>query len=147
MTGLAFNTAFSAPYGEVATLSPLVRRVLAPNPGPFTFRGTGVYIAGGREVAVIDPGPLMAPHLEALKCALEGLTVTHILITHTHADHSPAARAVKDWTGAVVCASAQPAKDEGEPVEEGFDRNFVADRTVRVPTVGSSRSSVVSRRR
>ena len=77
--------------GQSARMSPLVRRVIAENPSAFTFHGTGTYIVGHGEVAVIDPGPLLDAHLDALLRALEGETVTHILITHTHSDHSPAA--------------------------------------------------------
>ena len=81
-------------------MSPLVRRVVARNPSPFTFKGTGTYLIGHGKVAVIDPGPDLAEHVEALLNALGGETVTHILITHTHLDHSPAAAAVKRATGA-----------------------------------------------
>ena len=68
-------------YGVVEQVSPLIRRVIANNPGPFTYVGTGVYIIGHGEVAVIDPGPENADHFEALKKALEGETVTHVLVT------------------------------------------------------------------
>lgn len=76
-------------YGQCDQVSPLIRRVIANNPGPFTFTGTGTYIIGKGEVAVIDPGPDMADHLEAILAAVAGETVTHILITHNHLDHSP----------------------------------------------------------
>ena len=99
---LVFDRAFAAPYGEAVRLSPLIRRVLANNPGPFTFRGTGTYIVGARDVAVIDPGPDIPEHVDALKRALTGCRVTHILITHTHADHSPAARPLQEWSGATT---------------------------------------------
>ena len=78
-------------YGVVDQISPLIRRVICNNPGGFTFHGTGTYIVGQGEVAVIDPGPLDDDHIAALERAVEGETVTHILITHTHRDHSPAA--------------------------------------------------------
>ncbi len=130
---IAFDRSFRAPHGDAMQLSPSVRRVLANNPGPFTFMGTGVYILGADEVAVIDPGPLLPQHLEALKRALADVHVTHILITHTHADHSPAARAVKEWTGAPVYAfGPHPAHgDDSVRVEEGGDRDFVPDVRVR----------------
>lgn len=87
-------------YGAVDRLSPMIRRVVANNPTPFTFHGTGTYIVGTGEVAVIDPGPLVDEHVDALLAAVAGETVTHILITHTHRDHSPAAEPFKRATGA-----------------------------------------------
>src|SRR3974390_485725 len=101
---IPFDRNFDAPYGEDIQVSPLIHRVLAPNPGPFTFRGTGVYIVGGRDVAIIDPGPDLPEHIEALKRALAGKRLTHILVTPTHNDHSPAARALKAWSGAATYA-------------------------------------------
>ncbi len=78
-------------YGRVDQVSPLVRRVVAENPSKFTFLGTGTYIVGRGEVAVIDPGPLLDAHVDAIVAALEsGERVSHILVTHTHSDHSPA---------------------------------------------------------
>ena len=71
-----------------------VRRVMANNPGPFTFKGTLSYIVGRGKVAIIDPGPDDAPHIGALLDAVRGETVTHILVTHTHRDHSPAVPAI-----------------------------------------------------
>ena len=87
-------------HGRVDAVSPLIRRVIAPNPGPFTFHGTGTYIVGKGKVAVIDPGPLIDTHVDALLAAVAGETVTHILITHTHVDHSPAAAPFQQATGA-----------------------------------------------
>ncbi|HEX4096084.1 MAG TPA: MBL fold metallo-hydrolase, partial [Caulobacteraceae bacterium] len=80
-------------YGEAAQVSPLIRRVVARNPGPFTFTGSGTYVIGSGEVAVIDPGPDDPAHLDALKRALERERVAAILVTHTHLDHSPLAAA------------------------------------------------------
>ena len=96
------NTDHEVPYGEAQQVSPLVRRVTANNPGKFTFRGTGTYIVGHGKVAIIDPGPDDDAHIQALLHAVRGEEVTHILITHTHRDHSPATRAVKEATGAEV---------------------------------------------
>ena len=79
-------------YGVVQQMTPLIRRVIANNPGPFTYVGTGVYIVGHGEVAVLDPGPVDEAHFEALKKALEGETVTHVLVSHGHSDHSPLAQ-------------------------------------------------------
>ncbi len=84
-----FNRDFEPRYREVVELSPLVRRVVAENPNPFTFTGTGVYIVGRGEVAVIDPGPDLDTHLDAVEAALDpDERVTHLLITHTHTDHT-----------------------------------------------------------
>src|SRR5262245_65118241 len=85
---IPFNRDFSAPYETVVPVAPGIRRLLARNPGPFTFKGTGVAIIGHAPVAVIDPGPDDEAHLAALRVALENETVSHILITHTHRDHS-----------------------------------------------------------
>ncbi len=131
---ISFKRDFDAPYGEAVRLSPLIRRVLAPNPGPFTFKGTGVYIVGNGDVAVIDPGPDIPEHIEALKHALQGESITHILITHTHADHSPAARPLKKWSGAPTYAYSPHGSgrnDNGIRVEEGGDREFEPDIRVK----------------
>ena len=87
------DRSFTAEYGRLEQVSPLVRRILARNPGPFTFLGTGTYVVGRGRVAVIDPGPDLAEHVTALLAGLAGESVSHILITHTHLDHSPAAAA------------------------------------------------------
>jgi glyoxylase-like metal-dependent hydrolase (beta-lactamase superfamily II) len=96
-----FDRSLNVSPGVEIRLSPLVSRVLAPNPGPFTFKGTGVYIVGaGQSVAVIDPGPALPNHIENLKRILAPRRVIQILVTHTHRDHSPAAAALKAWSGA-----------------------------------------------
>jgi glyoxylase-like metal-dependent hydrolase (beta-lactamase superfamily II) len=118
-------------YGAVDQVSPLIRRVVANNPGPFTYMGTGTYIVGRGEVAVIDPGPDMPAHLEAILAALEpGETVTHIVITHHHSDHSPLAAPLKARTGAPIygCAVAHaPTDDSGVRTEAGHDHDFKPD--------------------
>lgn len=120
-----------APYGQVERLSPRVRRVLARNPSAFTFTGTGTYIIGTDRVAVIDPGPDDPAHLAALTEALGGETVSHIVVTHTHRDHSPAAVPLKAATGAPVVGCAPLAlSDHGPKVEEGFDRTYAPDRVL-----------------
>ena len=117
-----------APYGEVETLSPLVRRVLARNPSPFTFTGTGTYIVGRGTVAIIDPGPNNAAHVAALAQAVRGETVSHIAVTHTHNDHSPAAPALKAVTGAVIAGCAPLVFAEGGPrADAGFDASYAPD--------------------
>ena len=120
-------------YGKVDQVSPLVRRVIANNPGPFTFTGTGVYIIGkGEGLAVIDPGPDQPEHLQAILDAVAGERVSHILVTHHHADHSPLARSLAAATGAVIygCAVKElPAEDGGVRTEAGYDR-FTPDVSV-----------------
>ncbi|MFN9847189.1 MAG: MBL fold metallo-hydrolase [Alphaproteobacteria bacterium] len=118
-------------YGRCDQVSPLIRRVTAKNPGPFTFKGTGTYIVGQGEVAVIDPGPDDPAHLEAILAAVAGERVTHILITHHHSDHSPLAGALKAATGATIygCAVAgHEVEDTGEvKMEAGHDLDFRPD--------------------
>ena len=117
-------------YGRCDQVSPLIRRVTANNPGPFTYLGTGTYIVGRGEVAVIDPGPDDPAHLEAILAAVAGERVTHILITHHHSDHSPLAGALKAATGASIygCAVATPdADDDGVKMEAGHDLSFHPD--------------------
>jgi glyoxylase-like metal-dependent hydrolase (beta-lactamase superfamily II) len=97
-------------YGVPQQVSPLIRRVVANNPGPFTYKGTGVYIVGHGDVAVIDPGPDTPQHLDVLMRATEGERITHILVTHRHMDHSPAAHPLSERTGAKVYASTIPPK-------------------------------------
>lgn len=121
-------------YGAAQRLSPRVRRVIARNPSAFTFHGTGTYIVGSPGkgaggVAVIDPGPDDDDaHIDALMTALGGETVSHILITHTHRDHSPGAALLKARTGAPTYAyGPHPLPKGGIVVEEGGDHDFQPD--------------------
>jgi glyoxylase-like metal-dependent hydrolase (beta-lactamase superfamily II) len=116
-------------YGRCDTVSPLIRRVIARNPGPFTYTGTGVYIVGHGTVAVIDPGPDLAEHRDALLAALAGETVSHILTTHHHLDHSPLAHPLAAITGATVLGRSAPADhgDSHDGLEEGADSRFRPD--------------------
>ncbi|WP_417516279.1 MBL fold metallo-hydrolase [Minwuia sp.] len=119
-------------YGAVDRLSPLIRRVICRNPGAFTFMGTGTYIIGNGKVAVVDAGPPYQEHVDAILKATEGETITHQLITHTHMDHSPAARLLKEATGAETWGYGPPdGGPEGEKVEEGHDFDFVPDHAIR----------------
>ena len=102
MSELSFDQSFEAAHGRPVEVSPLVRRVTCNNPGPFTFKGTNSYIVGRGNVAIIDPGPEDDDHLATLLDAVRGETVTHIIITHTHRDHSPLARQLKAATGAAT---------------------------------------------
>ena len=116
-------------YGRCDQVSPLIRRVIARNPGPFTYTGTGVYIVGQGEVAVIDPGPDLPEHPEALKAALAGETVTHVLVTHHHLDHSPLAHPLARLFGAKVHGLPAPAPQASDSpaLEEGADDRFRPD--------------------
>jgi len=134
---MKFDRSLDAPPGIEMRLSPLVSRVLAPNPSPFTFRGTGVYIIGqGPGVVVIDPGPAIPGHIENLQQLLAPRRISHILVTHTHRDHSPAAQALKLWSGAptyglplATCAAS--ADSQEAMVDEAHDHDFVPDVAVR----------------
>lgn len=121
-------------YGRCDQVSPLIRRVTADNPGGFTFKGTGTYIVGSGTVAIIDPGPNDPAHVDALLKAVEGETVSHILVTHCHMDHSPAVPAVKAATGATTYAYGPHGSGQSGDtvqVEEGADRDFTPDVEVR----------------
>jgi glyoxylase-like metal-dependent hydrolase (beta-lactamase superfamily II) len=121
-------------YGAPQQVSPLIRRVVANNPGPFTYKGTGVYIVGHGDVAVIDPGPDTTEHLNVLMRALDGERVTHIFVTHRHMDHSPAAHPLAERTGAKVYASTIPPKPsecDDIRLEAGDDDLFQPDIDVK----------------
>ncbi len=132
-TEIPFRRDFSFEYGRLEQVAPGIRRIVARNPSPFTFHGTGTYIVGEGEVAVIDPGPDLDEHVAALLAGVSGERVTHILITHTHRDHSPAAAAVKAATGAATFGFGPHAGGRrGDPaVEEGGDWDFSPDVTVQ----------------
>src|SRR4051812_31825206 len=119
--------------GQVDEVTPGVRRLLANNPSPFTFKGTVSYIVGRRKVAIIDPGPDDEKHVAALLDAVRGETVTHIFVTHTHRDHSPAAARVKAATGAVTVAQGPhrlariPDIGEEKRLDASADMDFNPD--------------------
>ncbi|MDR6145920.1 glyoxylase-like metal-dependent hydrolase (beta-lactamase superfamily II) [Sphingomonas sp. SORGH_AS870] len=119
------------PTGIPILLEPLVSRVLAPNPSPFTYTGTQTHIVGDRDVAVIDPGPDDPAHLDVLLQAIAGRPVAAILITHHHRDHSPASRPLARATGAPVVGAAPFAPDyEGGRSDAAFDRDYAPDRVL-----------------
>ena len=130
MDTLKFDHAFDAMTGAAVALSPLIRRVTCNNPSAFTFRGTNTFIVGRGNVAVIDPGPDDAEHLAALFNAVRGETVSHIIVTHTHMDHSPLAAKLKAATGAktygaVVAETSGPP--QGVQLDASIDHGFVPD--------------------
>lgn len=134
MSGLAFERDLDFTHGKADQVSPLIRRVICNNPGPFTFTGTGTYIVGQNNVAVIDPGPLNEDHYAALMAELDGKTVSHIIITHTHMDHSPLAGRLKADTGAKTYAYGPHGSGRARQVESGDvrldasgDSDFVPD--------------------
>ena len=122
---IPFTLEHSFEYGKLERLTPLIRRITARNPGGFTFHGTGTYVVGQGRVAVIDPGPLLDEHIAALQASLAGETVTHILITHTHRDHSPAAAPLKAHWGCPTFGFGPHGA--GGQVEEGGDMDFMPD--------------------
>ena len=134
---------FDPPIGQAVTLADGLRRVVAPNPSPMTYRGTNTYLLGTRDVAVIDPGPLSEPHLEAILAALpDAARVSHILVTHTHLDHSPLARPLAEHTGAPVLAFGDAISGRSAAMSrlaaageigggEGIDADFRPDITLR----------------
>ena len=120
-----------APYAKLEELEPGIGRVLAHNPSAFTYYGTQTYLIGIDEVAVIDPGPDLAEHLDALEAAIAGRRVAAIMCTHTHRDHSPAGRPLAERTGAPVIGCAPLALETvGPRADASFDRDYAADRVL-----------------
>ena len=103
---IPFRKQMEFDYAEVQQITPMIRRVVARNPSNFTFHGTNTYIIGHGNVAVIDPGPMIEEHLEALKSALKDDTVEHILVTHTHNDHSPGAVPLREKIGGQIASGS-----------------------------------------
>ena len=130
---LTFDRSFDLAPGRAEEIMPGVRRIVADNPGPFTFKGTLTYILGRGKVAIIDPGPEDENHVRAVLDAVRGESVTHIFVTHTHRDHSPATPAIKAATGATVYAEgphrASPALSgrEAPRMEASNDTDFHPD--------------------
>lgn len=127
---IAFNQDFKPDYGKVDELSPLIRRVVAKNPNPFTFTGTGVYLVGRGDVALIDPGPTLDEHLDAVLGALgPDERVTHLLVTHTHSDHTAGVPKVLERTGATTYGFGPhgPVPDHDPLDSVSFDEYFTAE--------------------
>ena len=120
------------PTGVAEQVEPLVRRVLAPNPSPYTYTGTETYVVGaGSNVAVIDPGPAESTHLDALLSAIGDAKVAAIMCTHTHRDHSPASRPLAERTGAPIVGCAPLVLDDSGPrADAAFDRDYAPDRVM-----------------
>ncbi len=125
-------------YGELGYVSPLIRRIVAPNPSLFTYKGTGTYIIGRGNVAVIDPGPNLGQHISAIVDALRDEVISHIVVTHTHSDHSSAAKPLQQICGAPIYGRSLKLSDDcdDQQFEEEFDREFI-------PTVEVSDGDVI----
>ena len=127
---------FDPAADELVTLSPLVRRIVAPNAGPMTFKGTNTYVVGHGKVAVIDPGPDSPQHVAAILAALAGETIAWILVTHTHHDHSPGARLLKAATNAPIIGCAPhhyfrpPRDEEAASAQASNDLDYTPDRVL-----------------
>ena len=130
---ITFDKNFDLAPGHAEEVLPGVRRIVADNPGPFTFKGTLTYIVGRGKVAIIDPGPDDPAHIQAVLDAVRGEAVTHIFVTHTHRDHSPAVPAIKAATGATVYAEGphRPSRPlhagEAPRMEAANDMDFRPD--------------------
>ena len=117
--------------GVPQVLEPLVTRVLADNPSAFTHTGTQTHLVGTTDLAVIDPGPDDPAHIEALLAAIAGRPVTAIIVTHTHRDHSPAARPLRERTGAPIVGCAPLALETvGPRADASFDGDYAPDRVL-----------------
>ena len=120
-----------APYAILEPVEPGVGRLLAANPSPFTYYGTQTYFAGEAEVVVIDPGPDLAAHIDAILAALDGRRLVAIACTHTHRDHSPASRALAAATGAPIVGCAPLALESvGPRADASFDFDYAPDRVL-----------------
>jgi glyoxylase-like metal-dependent hydrolase (beta-lactamase superfamily II) len=128
------NRDFDPRYGEAVELVPGVRRLTARNPGPFTFHGTNSYLIGSKHLVAIDPGPAMPEHIDTILKATEGATIEAILVTHTHMDHSPGARLLREKTGAPIigCEAHRAARelleDEINPLDASADKIYRPDK-------------------
>ena len=120
-----------APYAKLETLEPGIARVLAHNPSAFTYYGTQTYLLGDSEVAVVDPGPDLDEHVDALIAAIAGRPVVAIMCTHTHRDHSPGSRPLAERTGAPIIGCAPLALETAGPrADAAFDSDYAPDRAL-----------------
>jgi len=128
---LVFDRDFAPRHGEAVEVAPDVRRVTAPNAGPYTFRGTNTFLIGDGDLLVLDPGPDQPAHIDALLRAIDGAKVAAILVTHSHYDHSQAAPHLKTLTGATILAARRRALTaaitRAPAIDDGNDLGFVPD--------------------
>lgn len=133
LTAINYNKNFFPAHGEAIDIAKDVKRITAPNPSPFTFHGTNSYLIGKNNLAIIDPGPLIDAHLDALLNAIGDRPLTHIFVSHTHKDHSPLAKVLQDRTGAKIYAEGPHRAsralniDEVNPLHESSDLEFQPD--------------------
>ncbi len=139
---IPFNPEHDFEYAQLETVSPLIRRITARNPSGFTFHGTGTYVIGKGRVAVIDPGPMIEEHIEALKTQLKDETVTHLLITHTHIDHSPAAAPLKAYWQAPTLGYGPHGSGRSSGRSSGKSSGGNSDKNSRKSTGKSAGRSV-----
>jgi len=120
-----------APYAKLEQLEPGIGRLLAHNPSAFTYFGTQTYLIGERELAIIDPGPDLPEHIDAIEAAIGGRPVTAIMCTHTHRDHSPAAKPLAARIGAPIVGCAPLALETAGPrADAAFDGDYAPDRVL-----------------
>jgi glyoxylase-like metal-dependent hydrolase (beta-lactamase superfamily II) len=131
VASVPFLTEFEPRYGERVRVADGIERVVAENPSKYTAWGTGTYLLGDDPVAVVDPGPADDAHVDAVLRAIDGRTVTHLLVTHTHADHSPATRQIQERSGATTYGFGPHPDDADTEGEEHGDRTFRPDVEVR----------------
>lgn len=133
MSKLIFNQDFEPHYGQAVALSDHITRITANNPSPFTYFGTNTYLIGTEKLAIVDPGPDDDQHLKYILAAIGERRLTHILVTHTHNDHSPLAKKLKEITGAPIFAEGvhRPSRalrhNEINPLDASSDLAFTAD--------------------
>jgi glyoxylase-like metal-dependent hydrolase (beta-lactamase superfamily II) len=128
---IPFRKDMAFAYGVPDQVTPLIRRVVAENPTPFTFRGTNTYIVGHGTVAIIDPGPGLAAHQDAVAAAVAGETVSHIFVTHTHLDHCEGAVALHRRVGGMLVGAHPRPLPAGAKTTESIDRSFAPDLELR----------------
>jgi len=148
---LPFKTSMRFAYGEPRALAPGVVRIVANNPGPFTFKGTNTYLVGSASLALIDPGPDEEAHLRAIRAAAGGRPISHVLITHTHRDHTAGLPALLAHIGAKTAGfgraagsrgSARTSPSGGEYVDAGFLPDIVLRHGERLAGEGWAFSAV-----
>lgn len=133
-SAIKFNRNHEFVYGKLESVAPGLRRITASNPSMFTFHGTGTYVIGEGNVAVVDPGPLLQAHVDALIEGLGSERISHVLITHTHQDHSPACKLLRHKSDAPTYGYGPHGEgkfERGVIIEEGGDMDFVPDVKVR----------------
>lgn len=136
MDGITFKTDMAFSYGEPSPMGPGISRIVAPNAGPFTFKGTNTYLVGSTSLAVVDPGPADQAHLSAILKTAGPRAITHILVTHAHRDHVDGVAALKAATGALVCAATRDAEasrialDQSPSGSYFVDYDFAPDRAL-----------------